>query len=170
MRTSTRIRRLCAATCAAPLLVLAGAAGAGAATVTVPATTPNVVQATPSEILDLVNAERAKANCPALKENAQLTKAAQVFADDASKNNLTNHTGSDGSTDAQRVKDAGYNAKESIGVGENMAWGSSTDAKTVVDGWIKSSGHHRNIVNCSYVDTGVAVSGKYAVQVFASPA
>ncbi|WP_432172362.1 CAP domain-containing protein [Streptomyces sp. Tue6028] len=170
MRTSTRIRRLCAATCAAPLLVLAGAAGAGAATATVPATTPNVVQATPSEILDLVNAERAKANCPALKENAQLTKAAQVFADDASKNNLTTHTGSDGSTDAQRVKDAGYNAKESIGVGENMAWGSSTDAKSIVDGWIKSSGHHRNIVNCSYVDTGVAVSGKYAVQVFASPA
>ncbi|MCX4457730.1 CAP domain-containing protein [Streptomyces sp. NBC_01340] len=168
MRTkSNRIRRVCVAACAAPLLVLTGAAGAGAAaTVTVPAAVPRALQATPGEILQLVNAERAKADCPALHENAQLTQAAKVFADDADKNNITTHTGSDGSTYQQRIKEAGYNAGPAA---ENMAWGSSTDAKEVVDGWMKSAGHKGNILNCSFTDTGVAVSGKYKVQVFATP-
>ncbi|MFG2294896.1 CAP domain-containing protein [Streptomyces sp. NPDC048603] len=64
--------------------------------------------ATPGEILELVNAERAKSGCPALKENAQLAKAAQPFAEDASKNNLDDHTGSDGSSPEQRIAAAGY--------------------------------------------------------------
>lgn len=164
--TTTRIRRLCAAACAAPLLVFAGAAGAGAtAAATSPADVPRALQASPGEILQLVNAERAKANCPALHENGQLASAAKTFADDASKNNLTNHTGSDGSSPQQRIKEAGYTAGPTA---ENMAWG-STDAKQIVDNWIKSPGHHGNMVNCAYKDTGVAVSGKYAVQVFAAP-
>lgn len=165
MRTTTRIRGLCAAACAAPLLVLAGAAAAGAATAVVPAAAPGVVTATPGEILQLVNAERAKAGCPALKENAQLAKAAQTFADDAAKNNLTSHTGSDGSTVPQRIKDAGYEARM---FGENMFNG-STDAKAAVDWWTGSPGHRANMVNCAFVDTGVGVSGTYAVQVFATP-
>ncbi|WP_405881684.1 CAP domain-containing protein [Streptomyces sp. NBC_01136] len=167
MRTNTtRIRRLCAAACTAPLLVFAGAAGAGAtAAATAPAAAPGALQVTGGEILQLVNAERGKANCPALNENAQLTQAAKTFADDAEKNNLTNHTGSDGSSPQQRIKEAGYNAGPTA---ENMAWG-STDAKKIVDDWMGSSGHRANIVNCALTDTGVAVSGKYTVQVFAAP-
>ncbi|WP_063886411.1 CAP domain-containing protein [Streptomyces sp. NRRL S-31] len=156
--TTTRLRCLCAAACAAPLL-FGGAAGAAAATAVAPA-------ASPSEILQLVNAERQKAGCQALSENGQLTKAAQVFAEDASKNHLTNHTGSDGSSYSQRIKDAGYTGARAEA--ENMAWG-STDANTIVSGWMKSAGHHRNIVDCDFKDTGVAVSGDYAVQVFATP-
>jgi uncharacterized protein YkwD len=146
--------------------VLTGAAGAGAAaTATVPASVPRALQTSPGEILQLVNAERAKANCPALHENAQLTHAAKVFADDADKNNITTHTGSDGSSPQQRIKDAGYNAGPSA---ENMSWG-DTSAKQVVDGWMGSGGHKGNIVNCSFTDTGVAVSGKYSIQLFAAP-
>ncbi|MFJ8028147.1 CAP domain-containing protein [Streptomyces sp. NPDC096311] len=168
MRTkSNRIRRVCVAACAAPLLVLSGAAAAGAAaTATVPASVPRAPQTSPGEILQLVNAERAKVNCPALHENAQLTHAAKVFADDADKNNITTHTGSDGSSPQQRIKDAGYNAGPSA---ENMSWG-DTSAKQVVDGWMNSTkGHKENILNCSFKDTGVAVSGKYSVQLFAAP-
>ncbi|WP_075031052.1 CAP domain-containing protein [Streptomyces mirabilis] len=146
--------------------MLTGAAGAGAAaTATVPASVPRALQTSPGEILQLVNAERAKANCPALHENAQLTHAAKVFADDADKNNITTHTGSDGSSPQQRIKDAGYNAGPSA---ENMSWG-DTSAKQVVDGWMGSGGHKGNIVNCSFTDTGVAVSGKYSIQLFAAP-
>ncbi|MGW1892743.1 CAP domain-containing protein [Streptomyces sp. NPDC002004] len=167
--TTTRIRRLCAAACAAPLLVLAGAAGAGAtAPTTVPAAAfaaPHAPRATSGEILQLVNAERAKENCPALKENSQLQEAAQSFADDAYKNKLQNHTGSDGSSPENRIQKAGYNASRT---GENMYYG-STDAKDIVDWWIGSSGHHANMVDCRFTDTGVAVSGNYAVQVFAAP-
>ncbi|MFF7594044.1 CAP domain-containing protein [Streptomyces mirabilis] len=168
MRTkSNRIRRVCVAACAAPLLVLSGAAAAGAAaTVTVPASVPRALQTSPGEVLQLVNVEREKVHCPALHENAQLTHAAKVFADDAAKNNITTHTGSDGSSPQQRIKDAGYNAGPSA---ENMSWG-DTSAKQVVDGWMTSGkGHKDNILNCSFKDTGVAVSGKYTVQLFAAP-
>lgn len=167
MRTkSNRIRRVCVAACAAPLLVLTGAAAAGAAaTVTVPAAAPRALQTSPGEVLQLVNAEREKAGCSALHENAQLTAAAKVFAEDAAKNNLTTHTGSDGSTPQTRIKEAGYNAGPS---GENMSWG-KPDAKGVVDGWMGSGGHKGNIVNCSYTDAGTAVSGKYTVQLYAAP-
>ncbi|MGW1506284.1 CAP domain-containing protein [Streptomyces mirabilis] len=146
--------------------MLTGAAAAGAAaTATVPAAAPRALQTSPGEVLQLVNAEREKANCPALHENAQLTHAAKVFADDAAKNNLTDHTGSDGSTPQTRIKEAGYNAGPSA---ENMSWG-DTSAKQVVDGWMGSAGHKGNIVNCSFKDTGVAVSGKYTIQLFAAP-
>ncbi|MGW1756769.1 CAP domain-containing protein [Streptomyces mirabilis] len=146
--------------------MLTGAAAAGAAaTVTVPAAAPRALQTSPGEVLQLVNAEREKANCPALHENAQLTQAAKVFAEDAAKNNLTDHTGTDGSTPQTRIKEAGYNAGPSA---ENMSWG-DTSAKQVVDGWMGSGGHKGNIVNCSFKDTGVAVSGKYTIQLFAAP-
>ncbi|MFF3136614.1 CAP domain-containing protein [Streptomyces mirabilis] len=167
MRTkSNRIRRVCVAACAAPLLVLSGAAAAGAAaTATVPASVPRALQTSPGEILQLVNAERAKANCPALHENAQLTHAAKIFADDAAKHNLTDHTGTDGSTPQTRIKEAGYKAGPSA---ENMSWG-DTSAKQAVDGWMNSASHKGNILNCSFTDTGVAVSGKYSIQLFAAP-
>jgi uncharacterized protein YkwD len=126
---------------------------------------PRAPQTSPGEILQLVNAERAKVNCPALHENAQLTHAAKVFADDAAKHNLTDHTGSDGSTPQTRIKEAGYNAGPSA---ENMSWG-DTSAKQAVDGWMNSGAHKGNILNCSFTDTGVAVSGKYSIQLFAAP-
>jgi uncharacterized protein YkwD len=49
-----------------------------------------------------------------------------------------------------------------------MSWG-DTSAKQAVDGWMNSAAHKGNILNCSFTDTGVAVSGKYSIQLFAAP-
>ncbi|WP_030192378.1 CAP domain-containing protein [Streptomyces sp. NRRL S-87] len=166
LTTNHRIRRVCAAACATPLLVLGVAATAGAAQVTAtPAATGAVQASSPGEILDLVNAERAKANCEPLKVDAKLQQAAQAHADDMAKNNITGHTGSDGSTSLSRMQAAGYDPQGPSA--ENVSWGFS-DSKGHVDGWMKSTkGHRETILNCTYKETGVGVSGDYAVQLFA---
>lgn len=163
---SHRIRCIAVAACAAPLL-LAGAGAAGAVTTAAhPAAQGVVQQASASEILSLVNAEREKAGCQPLAENAQLTKAAQDHAADMAKNNLTGHTGSNGSTVPQRIEEAGYTWGS---WGENVSGPGYDTAKAHVDGWLNSPAHKADMLRCSYTETGVAVSGDRAVQVFATP-
>jgi uncharacterized protein YkwD len=168
MRTTNhRIRRACAAACAAPLLVVGVAATAGAAQATAsPASVPRAVQAsTPGEILALVNQARAQAGCDPLKEDPRLMAAAQAHADDMTKNNITSHTGSDGSSYLDRMQKAGYNPQGPSS--ENMSWG-HPNAKSHVDGWLNSTkGHREAMLNCTYVETGIGTSGDNAVQLFA---
>lgn len=173
MRTkSNRIRRVCVAACAAPLLVLTGAAGAGAAAATTPTgaaplARPGVAeQSSASEILTLVNDERAKANCPALKENSKLTQAAQTHANDMAAHHLTGHTGSDGSNEETRLDRVDYKWRS---WGENVSGPGYNSAKAHVDGWLGSAKHKATMLNCSYTETGVGTSGDYAVQMFGIP-
>ncbi|MFF1469291.1 CAP domain-containing protein [Streptomyces mirabilis] len=173
MRTkSNRIRRVCVAACAAPLLVLSGAAGAGAVAATTPTGTaplarPGVSeQSSANEILSLVNDERAKAGCPALKENGKLTQAAQTHANDMAAHHLTGHTGSDGSNEETRLERVGYNWRS---WGENVSGPGYHSSKAHVDGWLGSAAHKRTMLNCSFTETGVGTSGEYAVQLFGIP-
>jgi uncharacterized protein YkwD len=66
--------------------------------------------------------------------------------------NFFSHTGSNGSTLAQRVNATGY-AWSSLG--ENIAAG-QTSVNSVVDGWIASPGHCANIMNPAFVEMGLA--------------
>ncbi|MFG2295862.1 CAP domain-containing protein [Streptomyces sp. NPDC048603] len=171
MRTENhRIRRVCAAACTAPLLVLGGAGSAiavpAAAGVAPPSVTRAVQQSSASEILALVNAERAKANCEPLTEEPRLMRAAQAHADDMAANGLTAHTGSDGSTDLIRMERAGYSPAGPSS--ENVSGPGHTSSKSHVDGWMASTrGHKEAILNCQYKETGIGTNGEYAVQLFA---
>lgn len=159
---SHRIRCIAVAACTAPLLLF-GAGAAGAVTTAAPGV---VQQASAGEILSLVNAERAKAGCEPLVANAKLTQAAQTHAEDMAKNNLTGHTGSDGSTVPQRFDKVGY----AYGAwGENVSGPGYATSQDHVNGWLKSAPHKADMLRCSYTETGVAVSGDRAVQVFATP-
>ncbi|MGW1891048.1 CAP domain-containing protein [Streptomyces sp. NPDC002004] len=168
---SHRIRRLCVATCAAPLLVYTGATAATAAAVAAPVGTQSSVrsavqQASANDIFALVNEEHEKAGCPALKENAKLTEAAKIHAEDMSKNNLTSHDGSDGSDVPDRLQRVGYSYSA---WGENVSGPGYDTAADHVRGWMNSDPHRRTIQSCEFTETGVAVSGDRAVQVFAKP-
>lgn len=165
MRTR-RIRQITVAACATPLLAFGGAATAGAATVTVPSVPSVVQQSSAGEILSLVNAEREKAGCSALKSNPELNKIAQEHAEDMAKNNLTGHTGSDGSGVQQRIDKVGYKWSA---WGENVSGPGYDSSKAHVDGWLNSPAHKSDMLKCSFTDTGVGVSGDRAVQVFATP-
>ncbi|MEV6706236.1 CAP domain-containing protein [Micromonospora wenchangensis] len=120
------------------------------------------------QVVDLVNAERAKAGCAAVTVDAKLTLAAQQHSQDQADHQTMTHTGSDGSNAGQRLDRAGYAWRT---YGENVAWNQQTPA-AVMQAWMNSSGHRANILNCAFTEIGVGVAngnGPYWTQDFAAP-
>lgn len=119
-------------------------------------------------VLVLVNAEREKAGCAPLTENAKLTKAAQDHSQDMADHENMSHTGSDGSSMSDRLARVGYTFRSA---GENVAYGYSTP-ESVMDGWMNSSGHRANILNCGFKEIGIGLAqpGHYWTQDFGSAA
>lgn len=169
---------------AVPSVAMAGADGTGggghrphgtgtaAATATALATpaatnTPTATataSGTAARVVELVNAERAKAGCSPVTVNASLTKAAQAHSDDMAAHQDMSHTGSDGSAPGDRITRAGYDWS---GYGENVAYGYSTPEQ-VMAGWMASSGHRANILDCDFEEMGVGLAqpGDYWTQDF----
>ncbi|WP_332874990.1 CAP domain-containing protein [Streptomyces geranii] len=116
--------------------------------------------------MTLVNAERAKAGCAALTENEKLTKAAQDHSQDMADHQNMSHTGSDGSSMSDRLTRVGYKFRSA---GENVAAGYTTP-ESVMDGWMNSSGHRANILNCGFKEIGIGLAqpGNYWTQDFGS--
>lgn len=104
-----------------------------------------------SEVIKLVNAERANAGCPALRAHPILNQAAKAHSQDMVEHNYVDHVNSAGETPGERVSNMGY-VWEALG--ENVAAGYVTP-EDVVAGWMNSEGHRKNILNCGYLDTGV---------------
>ena len=136
--------------------------------------------ATAKEVLAIINAARKKAGCAPLKLNSKLMAAAQTHATNMAKKDFFGHSNKDGSKFSGRVKKQGYKYKM---VAENIAAGQSSATQVAYD-WLGSSGHRKNILNCKFKDTGIAVGYQsddqpmmgnskpfyyYWVQVFASP-
>jgi len=78
------------------------------------------------------------------------------------KNNYFSHTGLDGSTPGDRIRNAGYSW---TAYGENIAKGYTTE-QAVMDAWIKSEEHCINIMNPVFTELGAAKAGSYWVQEF----
>ncbi|KAJ8552185.1 hypothetical protein ON010_g10361 [Phytophthora cinnamomi] len=104
-----------------------------------------------ASMLERVNQERATKNLPPLRMHSMLQAAAQRQADDMAANNFISHQGSDGSKMAQRTVEAGFTGGA---VAENVAAGQKT-VSAVVDSWMKSPGHRRNILG-NYTVFGAA--------------
>jgi uncharacterized protein YkwD len=105
-----------------------------------------------TEVNRLVNVERGKGGCAALKVNDQLTQAARAHSAWMAQTKKFSHTGSGGSTFVTRAKATGYRQPSA----ENIAWGYRS-AEAVVDGWMNSPGHRANILNCKSKAVGVGV-------------
>ena len=86
-----------------------------------------------------------------LKLSPKLCESAAIHARDMAKHQKLDHTGSDGSTVADRVKRVGYIY---VRVGENIADGQKT-VNQVMDTWMKSPGHRANILG-DYTELGAA--------------
>jgi uncharacterized protein YkwD len=125
------------------------------------AAAPAVGTGPTGRVLALVNAERAKAGCGAVSGNAALNRAAADYAALMARTGTFSHTGPDGSDFADRVRAAGYDDPG----GENIAQG-QTSADEVMDDWMNSPGHRRNILDCSFRTLGVGESDDYWVQEF----
>lgn len=118
-----------------------------------------------SSFVQLVNNARASnRNCgtttygatAGLAWNAKLATAATSHSEDMAAKNYFDHTGSDGSSPATRVTQAGYTWTM---VGENIAWRSPASASTTdqtMQDWLNSPGHCANIMNPQFTEIGVA--------------
>jgi uncharacterized protein YkwD len=123
-----------------------------------------------AQIVELTNAERAKAGCAPLAVDPRLTAAAQAHSADLAAGSYFSHDSRDGRTPFQRIAAAGYDYSVAA---ENIAAGQRT-AQDVTAGWMKSPGHRANILNCSLVHIGVGYTaggayGTYWTQDFGTP-
>jgi uncharacterized protein YkwD len=121
-------------------------------------------------VLTIVNRERAANGCGSVVINSDLAEAARLHSQDQGEHTNMSHTGSDGSDFVERARRAGYTNP----IGENVAMGYATPT-AVMDGWMNSSGHRANILNCNAKAMGVGVAtgadGRlYWTQVFGSVA
>ena len=101
------------------------------------------------QVVELVNAERAKVNLPALTMTTRLNEAALVRAKETVQS--FSHTRPNGSSFSTVLKENGISFQ---GAGENIAWGQRTPEQ-VVNAWMNSEGHRANILNPRYTSIGV---------------
>lgn len=87
----------------------------------------------------------------ALTLDSQLNAASDKFAVDLATYNYFSHTGRDGSQPWDRMTREGYIWRAA---GENIAAGYST-TRAVVNGWLASPGHCRNIMSANFKNVGV---------------
>lgn len=125
-----------------------------------PTTAPKPAAGEAAEVLALVNQERARAGCAAVHLDDRLTAAAKAHSTDMADHGYFSHTSQDGRTFVDRVRAQGYTAARS----ENIAAGQATPA-AVMQGWMNSDGHRRNILDCSAKAMGLASArgGSYGI-------
>lgn len=103
------------------------------------------------QVLALTNSHRAANGRAALVANAQLSQAAQAFAELMGRENFFSHTSPDGTSAGERIAQTGYDYRT---WGENIAYGQKT-AAAVMNGWMNSSGHRSNILNSGFKEIGI---------------
>jgi len=115
------------------------------------------------DVLSIVNAERANAGCHALKSDSRLVAAAQGHSSDMANRGYFSHNTPEGKTFDVRIKEAGYAQPGA----ENIAMGQRS-AEDVMDAWMHSEGHRRNILNCDLTTIGIGLdtNGWYWTQDF----
>jgi uncharacterized protein YkwD len=101
-----------------------------------------------------------------LKWDTKLETAAINHARDMYKNNYLTHTNSKGQTIKQRIEAAGYKLRGTYSYGENIASGQRSIDR-VIQGWLQSEGHCKNLMNPAFKDIGAAQFNYYWVQEFA---
>jgi len=128
------------------------------------------------EILALVNAERANHGIAPVAWSDDFTKTARVRAREIPLRFEADHTRPDGRGWDTSVREAGIRFRT---IGENMARGGhSRDGASwytpqkVMESWMKSDGHRKNILNADFELLGVGVfdsdGTRYYVQHFGS--
>lgn len=128
----------------------------------------------PAVVIDLTNGEREDNNRVQLVHNTALDQAAQAKAQHMADNEYFAHYAPDGTTPWKFFNDEGYVYAHA---GENLAI-HFTDSSEVVDAWMKSPAHRKNIVDKKFSEIGVGTArGEfdgydtvYVVQLFGTPA
>jgi uncharacterized protein YkwD len=109
-----------------------------------------------SDAFKIVNDARMKAGLSPLKNDAKLAALAKEHCVNMQKLNILSHDGFD-----SRMRRSSYSY-----VGENVAEGYHS-AQSLVDGWLSSPGHRKNIMDPNFRYAGLAYVDGWADQMFA---
>lgn len=123
-----------------------------------------------TEVVRLVNIERQKAGLSPLKENTELSRVARIKSQDMRDKGYFSHTSPTYGSPFDMMKEFGINY---MAAGENIAKGQRSP-ESVVNAWMNSDGHRRNILSSNYTEIGVgyAVDSNgttYWTQMFIKP-
>lgn len=129
------------------------------------------VESLSRQMVDAINAERAKQHLTPLKVDPTLTQIADFYACRLAEGGFFSHVDPyDASTVDSRATSFGYPFQK---IGENLAVGQRTVDEVLKD-WMNSPGHRSNILDPAYSEIGIAVKvggtgGPYWVQEFGRP-
>ena len=104
------------------------------------------------QVLNITNSQRARVGASPLRLQSQLIAAAQAHSNDMARHLFMSHTGSNGSSMADRIRRHGYRGGW---LAENVAMGQSS-SQDVMRAWMNSSGHRKNILRRNYRYMGIA--------------
>lgn len=119
------------------------------------------------QVVEYTNVERSKNGLKPLEISQPLMKSAQVKSDDMAKNNYFSHNSPTYGTPFELMTAQGITYRAA---GENIAMGQRS-AKEVVNAWMNSEGHRKNILSSDFTHIGVGYSpqGNYWTQQFIRP-
>jgi uncharacterized YkwD family protein len=122
------------------------------------------VSAYEQKVVELTNQERAKYGVPALQLDENLSKVARAKSMDMKNKGYFDHTSPTYGSPFDMMKQFGISYSSA---GENIAMGQRSPEE-VVNAWMNSEGHRKNILNGSFTHIGVGYveSGNYWTQMF----
>jgi uncharacterized protein YkwD len=108
--------------------------------------------------LCLLNQQRRAHHLAPLRSNRALQRAATAYSREMVRERFFDHTAPDGTTFDKRIENAGYGAYSALA--ENIAWGSSSRSTPaqIVQSWMHSAGHRRNILDGQLRNIGIGVA------------
>lgn len=116
-------------------------------------TTTGALSGVEIQMVEAINAERAKQGAGPLLVSPPLNDAAAWMAENFNLS-APSHFDHLGRGPSERARDCGYPG----GAAENIAWGYGSVSSTLT-GWMNSPGHRTNILNPRYVVIGVGNAG-----------
>lgn len=116
------------------------------------------------KVIDLVNEIRVQNGLKKFTASWELSRVARYKSQDMKDNKYFSHTSPTYGSPFNMIKNFGIPFKTA---GENIAYGYSTP-QAVVNGWMSSEGHRKNILNPNFTQIGVGyvASGHYWTQMF----
>lgn len=120
-------------------------------------------------LLELINADRAKAGVQPLAGDTRLNDAADLHSQWMIDTDSFSHTGANGSTATQRMQAAGFQFTGSWSNGENIGWASLRAPSGLADevellhtNLMNSPGHRANLLNGGFQQVGLGFkTGEY---------
>ncbi|KGP70784.1 CAP domain-containing protein [Pontibacillus yanchengensis] len=120
-----------------------------------------------AKVVELTNKEREKKGLSKLKAYPELRNVAQKKSEDMVKNGYFSHNSPTYGSPFEMMQNFGIDYKTAA---ENIAAGQQTPEK-VVEGWMNSAGHRKNILNKNVTHIGIGIErggdmGIYWTQMF----